>query len=116
MNKVERQNLLNIVDKYRNVCMNIDTFTDFLSTKGISDLPIELIPQTAYNKMRNGHYANLLHAKLWIAGYTPYKTIMLSNEKITSTKKCQAVWSPAIPLKQATLDYIERLANLKTLW
>lgn len=116
MNEIEQRNLLNLAHKYRNICINIDQFTDMLSLENLAGVSVGFAPQVERKMLMVGNYGSLCLAKLWVAYYVPSMNVRISNENITSVKECEAMWSRSIPLEQASTDYVERILNLKALW
>ncbi|SRR5260370_36901668 len=113
MNDLERQNLLLLSVIYKNICINIEDFCDFLDP--FWDDKFNSVSGTSYkNMVKTGLYGHISSANIWISKIVSPGDVRVSNEDISSATKDESKWSPSVVLKDA--DKIKKVFNLKAFW
>ena len=121
MNQKESDNLLLAIDKYKNVCISIGLFTEFLRNEPWFGL---LEPVTDKEVLMSGLYGRVGNTKIWVskiannpelkapAADEPYCIRVSNCENVTTRKNNKAEgWSPLLKLEN-----FDRLNKLRAFW
>jgi hypothetical protein len=108
MSELEINNILHCASEYKNMCISIDIFIEFLKP------PLsKYFTQNKLNEsLRSGFYGKLLNCKVWVKKIED-KCIKISDENDIDYYE-NATWTPPIPIQYA--NQIDKMLELKSFW
>ena len=113
MNELEENNFKLMCSKYKNICISIDLFCDFLKQTPFTKL---LDPILDRGILQTGLYANIIGTDIWVsklnASTDGKHYIRVSNaQREDIDSRSTDGWSPLLELED-----LDRLLNLKAFW
>jgi len=110
MTEIEEYNILMIVNTYKNMCISMDTYCEFIKETRWAD---RIDPTTQLNLLKQGYFANIGACSIWVSKIIAPNHIRVSNQEI-SIAKDETKWSPECAI--ADFDMLTRLHKLKAFW
>lgn len=107
----EISNILLLCDSYKNICLNVDDFINYLINSELREM---CDPITDRELIKSGLYCILDKTNIWSSKIVDKKHVRVSNQKIFHATKDAEKWSCQCPLSLS--DNFERVVKLKVFW
>ena len=113
MTELEEYNFRYLIEDFKNICVNIDMFTDMCLKRGAPLFSL-FDPATSRELLLAGNFGSMFKCKIWVNKSIPVDCIKISNQLIHDVKEDK--WSLPVPLRLVDINNFDRILNLKAFW